>query len=147
MTKPGKIILVIVLLLAIGIGAYALMRDDDFSTNNDTNGGSTSSSNSSENSSESSDVAIDAVTITYTDNGFTPATVTVSSGATITVTNDSSETVGFKSDPHPVHTENTELNLDDLGPGQTDTFTVSTVGSWGYHNHLNPDQTGTIVVE
>lgn len=147
MSKSGKIVLVVALLLIIGVGAYALMRDDDSTNNTDSNGStSSSSSGTSEQAPESSE-AVEAATITYTDDGFSPATITVKSGGSVIVTNESSETVGFKSDPHPVHTENTELNIDDVDAGQSRTFTVTTQGTWGYHNHYNASQAGTIVVE
>lgn len=86
-------------------------------------------------------------TITYSDSGFTPKTVTVHSGDTVTLKNTSSQSVQFDSDPHPVHTNNPELNVGEVPSGQSSSFTVSTKGTHGYHNHLNPGQTGTIVVD
>lgn len=53
----------------------------------------------------------------------------------------------FDSDPHPAHTTNPELNVGSVPPGEQMSFVVDTKGTFGYHNHLNPAQKGTIVVE
>lgn len=88
-----------------------------------------------------------AATITYTNSGFSPSKVTVKSGDQITIKNDSSQALEFSSDPHPVHTDNPELNQDVLEPGQSRSFTVTTKGTWGYHDHLNEANSGSVVVE
>jgi plastocyanin len=88
-----------------------------------------------------------SVTITYSDSGFSPSKVTVKAGDTVAIKNTSSSDVQFDSDPHPVHTDDEELNVGVVAPGQTSTFTVTTKGTFGYHNHLNPSDTGTIVIQ
>ncbi len=85
--------------------------------------------------------------ITYTDNGFSPSTSTVSSGTTITIKNDSTKSLQFASSDHPTHTKNPELNGATIEPGQTQTITVTKKGTNGYHNHLNASDTGTIIVQ
>lgn len=92
------------------------------------------------------ETAAEAV-ITYGQTGFRPETLRVRAGETVTVNNDSDRTIQFDSDPHPAHTDNTQLNIDTIRPGQSKTFTVSRTGTFGYHDHLNPDETGTIIVE
>ncbi|MBC7746668.1 cupredoxin domain-containing protein [Pedobacter sp.] len=87
-----------------------------------------------------------AATITYTDTGFTPGTITVNKGDTVTVTNTSSSSVKFSSDDHPTHLLNPEVNQETLNPSKSQTFTVSQVGTFGYHNHLNDSQGGQIIV-
>jgi plastocyanin len=86
-------------------------------------------------------------TIIYTDSGFSPSSLRVKSGDRITIRNNSSGFVEFASDPHPVHTSNTELNAGGIGPGENGTFTAERRGTFGYHNHLNETQTGTLIVE
>jgi plastocyanin len=86
-------------------------------------------------------------TITYTNDGFSPSTITVSSGTTITIKNDSSKSLQFASNDHPTHTKNPELNGSTIDAGQSQTITVTQTGTNGYHNHLNPSDTGTIVVQ
>lgn len=88
-----------------------------------------------------------AATITYSSSGFSPATVTVKTGDTIAIKNTSNQTMQFDSDPHPVHTDDTDLNAGVVDPGQTKTFIVTQKGSFGYHNHLNPSDMGKIIIE
>ena len=65
--------------------------------------------------------------VKITDNGFEPSTLTIKSGDTVRFENDSSDDAWPASNVHPTH--------------------LTKVGSWGYHNHLEPDTQGTIVVK
>lgn len=85
-------------------------------------------------------------TIVYTDDGFTPDTLTVKQGTTVTVENKSSQSLEFSSGPHPTHTAEPELNLAEQQPGQSATFVPTKIGTWSYHNHFNEEKTGTLVV-
>lgn len=134
--------------LVIGIGGWLLLNKDSNDTpKTDTSQSSTPSDTSSSNSNSSSSSQPAAPTITYSDSGFSPSTVTVKTGDTIAIKNTSSRDMQFDSDPHPAHTDNTELNVGIVAPGQSMTFKVTTTGTYGYHNHLNPTDTGTIVVQ
>lgn len=86
------------------------------------------------------------VTITYTNDGFAPATYTIAAGGIVTVVNNSSRDLEFSSDNHPTHRAEPELNMSTLQPGQSGTFTVTKTGTWGFHNHLNAQDTGRITV-
>jgi plastocyanin len=88
-----------------------------------------------------------AVTITYNGSGFSPSSVTVPKGGTLTVKNTSTQSVQFDSDPHPVHTDNPELNVGVVSPGQSKSVTVNNPGTWGVHNHLDPSQKATVVIQ
>ena len=101
--------------------------------------GSTSSQSSS--SSQSAD------TITFDGSSFSPASLTVKSGTTITIKNTSSDDLAFDSNPHPVHTDDTQLNMGDVAPGQSKTFTVTKTGTFGYHDHLDPGLGGSITIQ
>lgn len=85
-------------------------------------------------------------TITYTDSGFSPSTLTVARGTTITVVNHSSDLLKFSSGPHPTDNEDPEINMDMLTPGKQGSFIVSKLGTHGFHNHYNEDKTGTLLV-
>jgi plastocyanin len=87
------------------------------------------------------------VSITYDSSGFTPAEVSVKSGDNITVVNKSEEEAEPSSDPHPAHTINPEINFGDIEPGGSKTVTVTTTGTWGYHNHYKAEHRGTITVQ
>ncbi len=84
--------------------------------------------------------------ITFTDEGFSPATLTVKKGTKVTVANKSSQSVQFSSDDHPAHTDDPELNMSVLAPGESGTFTAETVGTHGFHDHIDDSKTGTLVV-
>lgn len=86
------------------------------------------------------------VTITYTDNGFTPPALTVKKGDMLRVVNQSPYELEFSSDDHPAHTDNPELNMSALQPGGSSTLLVTRTGTWGFHNHLKPDHDGTLTV-
>lgn len=133
-----KIAIIIVAVVIIGAGAYFLMRQ---------NSTTTTTTNTPTSTSSATDTQAVAATITYTDNGFLPQTVTVKSGQTVAIKNEASSDMQFDSDPHPIHTTDPELNIDVVAPGEVKTFTVTKAGTFGYHNHLNPSQTGKIVVQ
>lgn len=95
----------------------------------------------------SSGTQASVATITYTSSGFSPNGVTIKSGDKITIKNDSSAEIQVYSNPHPTHGANTELNVGSIAQGASTTLTVSKIGAWGYHNHFNPTQTGTITVQ
>ena len=64
----------------------------------------------------------------------------------VRIVNESSRTLQFSSDPHPQHGDNTELNMSALKPGGQTSFIVHKAGTWGFHNHLNEEDTGSITV-
>lgn len=96
------------------------------------------------------------VTVDYTSNGFSPSTITVTKGGTVTWVNNSQDVIRVASDPHPTHNgypttggcvSSTFDSCSLIPPGGTWSFTFGIVGTWGYHNHMNPVQKGTVVVQ
>jgi plastocyanin len=132
MKKPAVIIGIIILIVVI-VG-IALAMNNKVAPNQSTS------------SSTSSNVSAAAI-ITYSASGFSPATVTVKSGDTVAIKNTTSADMQLDSNPHPVHTDDTDLNVGLVSAGQTRTFVVTKKGSFGYHNHLNPSDTGKIVIQ
>ncbi len=145
MNKTG-IIAVIVVVLALAGGAFALSQKNSDKTGSSTTNPTSSTTTTPTNTNTTSEASSEN-TITYTNDGFSPATLTVKSGTKITIKNDSSHALQFDSDPHPVHTDDPELNVGVVSPGKSMTFTATNTGSHGYHNHLNSSDTGTIVVQ
>jgi len=88
-----------------------------------------------------------SATVSYTDSGFRESVVYVKLGTTVTFVNASAQGMWVASNPHPTHTdlpgfdEKTSVNR-----GGTYQYTFVKVGSWKYHNHLNPSDTGVVVV-
>ncbi|MBI2591936.1 cupredoxin domain-containing protein [Candidatus Saccharibacteria bacterium] len=85
-------------------------------------------------------------TITYNGSSFSPNQATVKKGDTVVFKNDSSQAIQIQSNPHPIHSDMPELNIGLIEAGQSQSITLSSIGSWGYHNHLNPTQTATIII-
>ena len=77
-------------------------------------------------------------TITYSSSGFSPSTVTVKSGGTITWINTSDKEVQIGANPHPAHSGNREVSGGEftlnLQPGEEKSVVVSKVGTFGFHN-------------
>ncbi len=149
MTK-GKYVIIVVILVALAGGAFALTQKKDTEEPAHSTSSSTTTQKSEPAATESAASGQntgEAATITYGDNGFSPATITVKSGTTVTIKNNSSHGLQFDSDPHPAHTDDEELNVNSVPEGGSETFVVKRTGTFGYHNHLNPSDTGTIVVE
>lgn len=94
--------------------------------------------------------------VAYTGSGFSPSTLTVKNGDTVTFVNNSSSDMWVASNPHPIHDgyptsggciSSTFDSCSNIAPGQSWSFKFDITGNWGYHNHLNPSQGGTIVVQ
>ena len=86
--------------------------------------------------------------VTYTDSGFSPSTLTIKKGGTVTFKNTASDDMWIASNPHPAHTNYPGFDAKrKIAPGETYQFTFTKTGSWGYHNHLNPSEGGTVIVQ
>lgn len=96
-----------------------------------------------------------SITVTYTDSGFSPATVTIPKGGAVVFKNAASDGVWVASNPHPIHNgypttggcaRSTFDSCKSIPPGGSWSFVFTFVGSWRYHNHLNPGEGGTVIV-
>jgi len=86
------------------------------------------------------------VVITYTDSGFLPSVVNIKKNGTVIFKNESGKPMLIASAPHPAHTDYPELNAKDIvNKGGSYSFTFTKTGKWGFHNHLSPNETGTVV--
>lgn len=143
MSKSGKVIIAVVLVAVLAGGAIWIGNSrKDSGKSSETSQNPNSSSNTS-----SSDNEQVAATITFNGSDFTLSKDTIKSGDKVKVVNNSQTDLEFDSDPHPVHTDNKELNIDMVAPGESKTFTITKTGTWGFHNHLNASQRGSITVE
>jgi plastocyanin len=158
MKKSTMIIFIVALLVLGGVGfAIANMGEDKVPETTTTQDQDTNESQSADTNDtatdegagleETEDSDAVAATITYGNSGFSPSSVTVKAGESIKVTNSSSSDLDFASDPHPVHTDEPELNAGSIAPGSSKTFKVSNKGTWGFHNHENENHEGTIIVQ
>ena len=92
-----------------------------------------------------------AATITITASGVSPRDVTVAPGSRVTFVNNDSRPHDMASDPHPEHTNCTEINVGFLATGQSGTTqNLNRVRTCGFHDHNQPDVTslqGTIRIQ
>jgi hypothetical protein len=140
MSGTLKIGLAVVAALLI-FGGIALVGIN--SQNSATNGGTNANSAPNLNAVQDKDVA---ATITYTGKGFEPNTATISVNSTVRIRNRSVRVLQFVSDPYPTNADEPEFNVGGLNPGDSKTFYVSQKGTWGYHNALDPSETGQLFV-
>lgn len=138
MSSVSKVIITIVIVVVVALGGWWLFSSMS-NTDNSNNG-------QSQNANEANDAEA-AVTITYDGTGFVPASTTVAVGEVIKITNNSQNKLYFASDEHPTHLDNSELNVGDIDPGNSATFTISSAGTWTYHDHYNASAGGEIIVE
>lgn len=86
--------------------------------------------------------------IVYGDSGFSPNSITVKAGDTVMFKNDSSRDMWVASAPHPVHTDYPGFDAKKgYKKGETYSFIFDKVGTWKFHNHLNPTDFGSVTIE
>ena len=107
--------------------------------------------------------AVPLVPTTYTieiiSNSYSPSTLEINSGDTVTFVNIDSSSNWPASGAHPTHTIYPESTgkcpviggsdfdaCRGLSQGESYSFTFNVVGNWKYHNHRSPGTTGTIIV-
>jgi plastocyanin len=77
--------------------------------------------------------------ISITSSGYSPASLTVANGSTVTWTNNDNAA-------HTVTTAEGSINSGDIMPGSSYTKTFTTAGTYTYHDTHNANMTGVIIV-
>ena len=94
--------------------------------------------------------------ITYTDAGYSPSPLQIKIGDTVVFKNESSRSMWTASAMHPSHQDypttggclgSTFDACQGVQPGDIWSFKFDIAGNWKYHNHLNPENFGAIIVE
>jgi len=98
-------------------------------------------------------------TVTYTASGFSPKTVTVKKGESVTFIDQTGKGMWVASAQHPTHTaysgttrtahcpDTAGTAFDQCGIGSSYTFTFQKTGAWAYHNHVDAGDIGKVIVE
>lgn len=81
-----------------------------------------------------------ANTVTIAGNAFSPASITVKVGDSVTWTNNDSLS-------HTVTADDNSFASSDLANGATFSFTFTKAGTFPYHCSIHPSMTATVVVE
>ena len=143
-----KVLTILAVVLAVGaIGLFVMVRDGEVDAPTTTDTRQTDENTQNQDIQAENDEAAPENTLTYDGSRFTPERITVKSGERVTIKNNGSRAVQFSSDDHPIHSDNPELNTDSVAAGSSTSFTVNEKGTFGFHDHLNPAATGTIIVE
>jgi plastocyanin len=143
----NKNIIGIVVALVVAVGGWYMLRGTPASAPMTVESGSPT--------------AATGTTIIYSDQGFSPASLTVPLGTTITFVNQSSRDMWVASAMHPGHTAYSGTSLSEHCPDTTNTafdectavaagnsfsFTFNKEGTWKYHNHTYAADYGAVVV-
>ncbi len=90
----------------------------------------------------------EGITVKYTSSGFTPNSVTVKTGTTVTFVNESSKNMWVASSVHPTHKDLPSFDqLSSSGKGTSYSYVFDKAGEWSYHNHRSAGHIGKVVVE
>lgn len=109
------------LLLTLLVMSCSKSSTPDYTGGNNNTGGNTSTT----------------ISMSYT--AFSPATLTVKTGTTVTWKNDDNMT-------HTATANGGSFNTGDIAPGASKGVTFATAGSFPYHCNYHSGMTGTIVV-
>lgn len=104
---------------------------------------------------------VSGATVRYTDQEFSPETITIARGETVTWVNQSSKNMWVASAAHPTHMVYDGTSLKDhcvagaeapfdacraFSPDEPYTFTFDKVGTWKYHDHIDASKRGSVIV-
>lgn len=144
-----KTFVIILILVVVVLGSYFVLKNQEAQAPT-TEIGDTSMPSEDDSSQMNQSV------VTYTDTGYSPSTLTIKAGTTVTFANDSFMSMWTASAVHPTHAVypttggclgSTFDACKGVLPGETWSFKFDEVGSWKYHDHLTPTFYGTIVVK
>lgn len=140
----AKIVLIVLaILIAVGAVVYVLVypkpQPDGTSVINQAARDSRASNSQQDN-------RVTGITIVFSNDGFAESAYAVKKGQAVTVKNDSTMSLQFSSDDHSALRDNTELNMSTLAAGQSGVFTPTKIGTWGFHDHINSQYVGELVV-
>ncbi len=130
-----NIVLIIVIVLAVGLALWLVKSRDNSVPAVTTN------------TNQGTDTANTNPTVTYTQPGFNPSPITITVGQTVVFVNNSSDVMWVASDPHPAHTDLPGFDTRrGIPPHDSYSFTFTKIGTFGYHDHLNPSHMGKVIV-
>jgi amicyanin len=146
MMRSKGLIIGLVVLVAVAAIVAAIVGN-----NNKNNGSSnpygsstsTSSNNSSSNNSSSSNTPAETNTVKISDMSFSPASIKVKVGQTVTWTNEDSIAHTVTADTASSDAPASDL----LSHGQTYSFTFNKAGTYAYHCQVHPNMKATVIVE
>jgi plastocyanin len=134
-------VLAAVIVIAAVILAFAAGNNDKQSPTNETGNTNTSTTPNKTNTSSDTNKSTEAANkVSIANFAFSPATLTVKKGTTVTWTNNDSTTHTVTAD------SGNGPNSEQLAPGKTYDFTFNTVGTFNYHCSIHTSMHGTVTV-
>lgn len=85
--------------------------------------------------------------VTVSASGFSPKSITIKVGDSVTWVNTDNAVHNVSSAPHPQHTAYPPLNLGNIQPEGQVSLVFPNAGTYRYHNHLTPSLTGSVTVQ
>lgn len=160
----NKVIIGIIVVAIIAVGGYFLLRSPgspapgSSSTPQPTSQGTapTAPAPTTQAPAAQETPSVEQNVVTYTNAGYSPSTLRVKVGATVTFKNQSSQSMWTASAVHPTHKSypttggcigSTFDACKGTQPSGSWSFRFDVAGTWKYHNHLIPGNTGAVVVE
>lgn len=152
----NKVIIAVVIVAVIVLGGYFLLRSPQYQApSSGVTPQPTSQKTSPTLESPTTQTPVTQETpsaeqnvVTYNESGFSPSILRVKVGAAVVFKNADSEPLWVASNPHPIHTDYSGFDAKrGYGKGESYSFTFTKSGTWKYHNHLNPSEGGTIIIE
>lgn len=150
-----SVIFVAIVVLLIGLAVVMFINNSDDKSASDTESDSqvtTHQGSNVNNQTQPEDQSSEAIfadsTVTFTDEGYEPAVITIATGESVAFVNQSDRDNWTASDPHLSHTDLPSFDAGrSYAPGEQYVYTFEEVGKWGYHDHLRSNITGTVIVE
>lgn len=131
----------VVVVIAIAVIVAIALGNKNDNTNPTTPPASTNSSNNnSQNNNQTSNTPQAANQVSIANMSFSPASITVKKGSTVTWTNNDSIAHTVTADSGNTFDSGT------LDPGKTFTHTFNDTGSFAYHCNIHPEMHGTVTV-
>lgn len=142
------IIAIIAVVVLAGIGVWAFTQTNQGAQQSNTTQQNENPFSEANDTEEENTEAAETAEVAYTNDGFSPETVTVEEGMTVTWGNESDGQMWVASSVHPTHGDLPELDQQSgVSSGGEFSFQFDQAGEWGYHNHLSPSNKGMVVVE
>lgn len=148
MKKSGIITIIVIVVIALGLGGWYLATRNKTNSTNTTSSNSnmgnmnmSNHSNSSSSSSSSSQSAQQTNAVTIQNFAFSPPSISVKEGTKVTWTNKDSVA-------HTVTETDSQSgpNSGDVSPNGSYSFVFEKAGTYHYHCSIHPEMVGTVTV-
>lgn len=136
-----------IVILVLIVGGWLLTRPKQAPAPEVTTAPTSSASESASSSASEGATTTEVGMVKITSTGFSPQSITIKLGESVTWENTDTANHTVSSDNHPTHLLYPFLTLGMIKPGETKSVTPPKTGTFTYHDHLNPSLTGSVTVQ